>query len=623
MINILNNSNSRFLFTQKMALYGLPILAIIGITLPILVGQKDLSLLASYLVIPMIFAPIAYRINSNDSTMYNKYDERIFKVLIIIYFFSLAISIYLLYAYNIRPTIYYVIISIMAISILLEILAFDNSRIRTILILVQIMIIILDVTWGVTLKYYYFIGRTDLIAHVWIIENLIKNGYTTDVLWDYKAFQLWHILVSCVYYIAKIPLTIHKTALVTNAIIFSFLIVFSFLLSSKLFNDRKISLLSVLLVCFYPDVIFYSMYSIARSVVMPLQILLLWNLFSKEKNRILLSLLLSIALIMYHQVSMLFILIIFIIIIFLRKLYFIGYKYIEIKYILCVIIINVFYWMYYSEELFSLLVNIVFESKPPGVLTHQVLNVPLSELLNYSQYSILLLFIIFGFLSMNDFCKQKKLAKIFIIVGLISVAVSFPGPASIFDMLVKNMNIARFGEHTFFFSCIAGGYGIFSMYLRSRNFSKIIILSLVFLMFFLCISNDFTASDNPIIKRPFYTYYLTQSEVISLNQIADHSDGHLLGDYVTWRYFDFSKYKNISYPLSINKKTNKFSKYSEIDIILIRNGELQKRPLKLISSSSNKPVYQPYNYFYIDLPIWNSLNSFRKIYDSQVINVYI
>ena len=52
--------NNRFALTEKAVFYLLIILAVGGMTVPILLGNYHLSLLGSYLGIPMILAPVIW-----------------------------------------------------------------------------------------------------------------------------------------------------------------------------------------------------------------------------------------------------------------------------------------------------------------------------------------------------------------------------------------------------------------------------------------------------------------------------------------------------------------------------------------------------------------------------------
>ena len=140
-------------------------------------------------------------------------------------------------------------------------------------------------------------------------------------------------------------------------------------------------------------------------------------------------------------------------------------------------------------------------------------------------------------------------------------------------------------------------------------------------MAFLSISNDFNASDNPLIKRPFYTFYLTEEETASFKNIPNITEGYVMSDYITTRYLMDSPFESKSQLLEVDRENMSFLRNSNHDILLIRQQELNKRPLKLYSSEIDKFKLNPgwvtsLDYYYNDLPLWNNLENYSKIYNS-------
>jgi hypothetical protein len=145
-------------------------------------------------------------------------------------------------------------------------------------------------------------------------------------------------------------------------------------------------------------------------------------------------------------------------------------------------------------------------------------------------------------------------------------------------------------------------------------------------MTLLSISNDFSASDNPLVKRVFYTFYLKEEETVAFNHIANITTGYVMSDYVTLRYLQSSPYMSKSNILEIDAK-NRLLKNTSDDTILIRNEEFKKRPLRFFPSLTGR--FQPnpgekgsYDYYYSDSPLWSNLEKYNKIYDSGGVNGY-
>lgn len=634
----MNDSDGKFALTHKLILYTAPIVAIVGVVIPLIFGQFSLSLLGSYLAIPMIFAPFIYLKLCLKPYIPRNSKKSLLLALLILYFVGSSISIFLIFFFEIRPIAYYIIITIMATCILLEILLNDRlSRTNVIIILLQIMFLSLNIIYGVSLKYFYFIARTDPLAHAWFIDSIIKYGHVTSILETYKPFPLWHILVSSLYDIFSLPVPVHKIMFLTGGLVFSFLIVIVYLITLKLFRSDNLGLLSSLFVCFYSDVVYFGTSSIARSIVMFLELVLILLLLDINSiKKIILSIFLTLTIILYHPASIPFILLILLVIYAFQKFYGVDgeRKFLTISYLLTSFIMTLMYWMFYAEEIFQNLIETAIERPPPGILSASIVYFPLNELFNYLQYGFLFFFVLLGVLMVLQPKGVSGLSKIFCLSGLFLALISFPGPALLMNKLASGIQITRLVEYSFLFICIAGAVGLFLVYHNSGKQSQIILVLLVIVMCFLSISNDFSASDNPLVKRIFYTYYLTEEEITAFNHVAKMGKGYLMSDYVTNRYFRFSPYRYVARVLDVDKENMNFLIYNDNDIILIRKQELSKRPLKLYTSepdtsepekamrSSIKRIFKE-EYCYNDLYIWKTLEKFNEIYDSKGVVAYI
>lgn len=517
----------------------------------------------------------------------------------------------------------------MAAAVLLQILLFKTSKKNTLIILVQIMILILDIIWGVNLKYYYFIGRTDLFGHTWMINNLLHDGFISNKFEIYIAFPLWHILCSIFSEISSIRLPAYKTAFFLNVIIYALMMVGIYLVLNKIFNNDKISLLGALFASINPDVIFYGMYSIPRSVVSFLEVILLLLLVVRATpERIILSIVLTFALIVYHPASMPFILLLLLILLLMQRAFSLenlGHL-LSSNYFIFAICMTIMYWAFYAERLFRTLIKSLLTPAPAGVLTKSIVQTPINELINYLQFTPLLIFIIIGSLWILRSEKISGLGKIIPLLGLLSPIFTFPGPSLLLNKLAA-MNLARFGEYSYIFICISAAVGLYCLfYSCTNNKIKTTIIIFFSVMAFLSISNDFTASDNPLIKRPFYTYYLTKQECFAFDHLAACTSGYIMSDYITTRYLLASKYKDNTHILEVNQQKMEFLRQSEKDILLIRKGELKKRPLMLYSCTGPfqfKPSWRSLDYYYRDLSLWDHLKKYDKIYESDGVAGYI
>src|SRR5665647_1184950 len=164
----------------KLALVLLPAAGVLGPVVALLLKQYNLVLLSLYMAIPMVLAPVIYSVYKRGAyrESFAQSSGR-FSLLIVGYAVLFVASLFVLYFYDVRPTGYYFLIAAVATIVLLEIIAFDvSSPKRTSAVLLQITLLGNSLIWGVTLKYYYFIGRTDVPVHIFYVDTILTVSYT-------------------------------------------------------------------------------------------------------------------------------------------------------------------------------------------------------------------------------------------------------------------------------------------------------------------------------------------------------------------------------------------------------------------------------------------------------------
>lgn len=632
----MEKSNSRFEITAKIIFYALPILGIFGMIIPSVVGQLNLTLLGSYIAVPLIIAPIIHNKIANKKLNLIELNNKVFILFLIAFFVCISLSIITLYINSYRPILYYVIITVMSLLILFEIMLFKDSNIKTKIILFQLMTLLLCILWSVNLNYFYYISRTDPIFHITAIESLINSTYINEEVFGiYKPFPLWHLLCTIVHHISALNLPTQKTMFFINGIIYSFIPIVTYLISNKLFNNSKLSLISALFICINTDVISYGLSSISRSVVSFLFLLLLLILLHKSNIKmLLLSIILIFPITMYHTASTPFILVILLLLSLGNYIYRVNgnIKFLNYNYIGLFVLINIFYWMFYAELMFETIITSIIREAPSGVLTSSIIYTPLNELFNYIHYTPLLFFMIVGTLAVLHSSSASPKGKVFCLIGLMAVAVAFPGPILLINKLTGDLNVGRFGQYLYPFISLTASVGFFTIFNNTKKYQKFIVLILFTSLVFLSVSNDFVASDNPLIERPFYTFYLTEQEIYSFNTVSAFSTGSIMSDYVTSRYFLLtnSSQNDKSHILEIDSTNMRLLREKENDIFLLRFSELSKRPLKLYTNTDGQFKLNPswergakLDYYYDDLNLWGEMEVYNKIYDTKGVQAFI
>lgn len=620
-------STRRFGITGTAFLYVLPVLAIVAVSATVAMNLYSLSVVALYLAIPMLVGPLWYlRFRRSPCTELNL-GNQFFLLLVFIYTAGLLVSVVLLCTADVRPFAYYVVIGVIATSIFLEVLLFSGSKRRSTLILTQTIILSLDIIWGVTLKYHQFIGRTDPLAHLRFIEDLVAEGHVTSSFGVYESFPLWHIQIASLYAVIDGAIPLDKLMFLTNGVIYAAMLLLVYTVTLRIFRDSRIALLASLFVCLNPDFIIYGMASISRSVESFLVVFLILLLFRGEDVRkTILAASLIPVIIAYHTASMPYVIVVVLAIAVVQSIYRIDRadRVLTSRYLVVATAMTVMYWAFNAEKLFQLIIKNIANPAPAGVMTTSTLSMPFNELFNYLHYALILFFVIVGALGALHLKKRLDPAKMFCLLGMLSVAVSFPGPGMLSDKLSGDFNLLRFGEYTFLFISIAGAAGAawaFTRNGRAPRITKAAVVILFASMTILSVSNDFTASDNPLVKRPFYTFYLTEEETEAFDFVAMSADGYVMSDYVTSRYVMFSLYDEKYHLLEVSDDGERFLTGSEQDVILIRFSELNERPLKLYSSSGDEFILRPnwgesLTYYYGDSPLWNSLTEYDVIFDT-------
>jgi hypothetical protein len=616
-------SERKFAVMRSIFLYLIPILALAGLITPVILGMHGLTLLGSYLAIPMLLGTLAFLRYRDRICTEAHLNEQLFHLFPIVYFLLFALSEMMLDLSDIRQFEYYITVTLMSTMILLEILLFQPTRTRVILIMAQIMALNLNLIWGVTMKYYLFIGRTDPIAHIYYISTLMETAHVTDAFDNYRAFPLWHILVYILYITMKSPIPMEKMIFLANGLVYAVIIPMTYVVSRKVFKDTSLALLVSLIIVFFTDMLIYGMSSLPRSVVAFFELLLLFFILSKDSTKShLASVALVPVLIMYHPVSMPFILILFILLIIMDSIFHDDeQRIISKKYSFICLTICLVYYMYYSTYILQALIENIMDSMPSVLATKGISGAPLDEVINYLQHVPLIFFIVFGTLWSLGEKSFSIRAKKLCLLGVLASVVSFPGPVLLLTSFAKDFNVMRFGEYAFIFIIMAASVGFSGLFHKVRRYGRVIMVVVFVFMVLLSVSNDFVASDNPLVKRPFYTFYMTEEEVDSLNHVPGIAVGRVISDQIVTRYLECSPFQAKSQIMEVDGRNMSILKNSFEDLLLIRGGELERRPLKLYSATGSKFILRPsltkrLEYYPRDLPVWSQLGDFNQVYNS-------
>jgi hypothetical protein len=192
--------------------------------------------------------------------------------------------------------------------------------------------------------------------------------------------------------------------------------------------------------------------------------------------------------------------------------------------------------------------------------------------------------------------------------------------------LAQNLGLDRIGEYAFPFLILIAAAGIAGLFFRSGKYGKAALVVIFCIWAVLAVSNDWVASDNPLVKRPFYTYYFTEQEVTGMDKLVTHATDILESDYVANRYYEGSNNEAYTTILEVDAPNMTFVRHCPLDILLVREGEHDKRELRVAALDNSKFIAKPEagSFVYVDRnkDVWGTLAGYNRIYDSEAIQAY-
>lgn len=229
----------------------------------------------------------------------------------------LIVSVILILLYPTRSWAYFVIISLISGLLFTQIICERQERSDS-LIIFEIMLLSLNIIWGVSLKYPLYFGYTDTLTHLSFIQIIVQTGHTKGLDASYLYYPLFHIFNAIGVEITGITLT--KCLFIMTGISWQIGILFSYLIFKQFSNSKILSLIACLLFALSSDFIFYGTYAVTRSLDFIVALALFYLILQKPNVKyIFLSLIaISTVILMHHATVVFFIPVLVILYIFQR-----------------------------------------------------------------------------------------------------------------------------------------------------------------------------------------------------------------------------------------------------------------------------------------------------------------
>jgi hypothetical protein len=461
--------------------------------------------------------------------------------------FYIGSIVVLLLSQGDRPWYYFVFILVTYLSVFLQIF---SKEVKPSFVLIESFLIMVNLTYSVTLNYDFYFGTTDILPHIFLSELTKVTGHIIPVsISDYAFFPLYHVLVAETSEILNI--SVKNSLFLITSPIYAVTIVFLYYLFNHITHNRQISLLSCLLFSSSSTVLYHSAYMVTRTMAFVGFILLLYLVYSVnfKENKFsfkTFSVIVLVFLILVHNVSILqFVLLL---VILLASEYIIGVgNYVSKPFFLLLNVAFTSYWffvayLFMQRSLTPRLQSHFWDSIVLTVGGSDVLEEGLISLIGLLDKSVFLFFALIGigFLLKN---YRKNYASVFGLFALLTLLFYVPNPLNTIWQFKVLFRVDRFMLFVSPFMAFIMGYGIYVFwnYMDRYGPKKFNTMSFVILLFavFVFISSVFSISDSNMLGQSAKHEYFKNNELRGFEHVYKYvpEGSSVYSDYYTTRYF--------------------------------------------------------------------------------------
>lgn len=609
-----------------------PVFALVGVGVPLALGRETFAILGVYVAVPLVLGTVvSLTVRYPDGSLDSGHRPTVpFKPLVVGYVVCQAGSLVLLALSPVRPTAYFLVVAAGVVFLFLQMLRARLTSTRVGLVLAQCGALVLNLLWGVTFKYEFFFGRSDVFPHAAYATQVVDTGHVTTAFENYEWFPLWHVLAAIERLYLGIPVPPRYFFFLTNGLAYAVLVGGIYLLARRLVDSQRVALAASLFTALNTWVILYGMYSIPRSAVAVLSVFLLVVLVDRGPRATLVFLVLLGGILVYHPVSIPFVLVMLGAVYLVQNVFGDGWVNDPVHYRHFLLIggVQLAYWGLVARDLYRKVLTRLTAAGISGAAgvggTGASIPNPAAELVNYLQFSFLLLLVAVAVLVGLRSDRLPWVGKVTVLSGALVSVVSFPGPTLLLSKFASNFNILRFGQYTFPLIGIAGAVGAVTLFdgdvrvggPRSRAVFRGLVVVFVFSTAFLAVSNDFVASDNPTVEREFYNFYLSESELDGYGTVSALAHGRVITDVIGCKYLANTRYKDCTV-LQTNPDRTELLTGDDDNVVVLRTTDLRERGLQAFPTTAydQSPTFR-YGEVYLETssPAWDDLERWHKVY---------
>jgi hypothetical protein len=480
--------------------------------------------------------------------LFTTHPELLYWFFIIIFISSISLLIISPY----RSLYYFLMLSLLASTIAVQIL---SKNLHPEFILIEIILFMLNIILGVTLKYPFYFGFTDIAPIIDTMQVTALSGHVIPPDFDlsYTNFPLYHILIA--ESSLMMNLDIHTTFFLVSSIVYVAVMVILFKIVHFFLKNVQFALFTCLLYSCTSIVITYGTYVVPRVMAFLGFLILLYLSLKRmyEKDTwpfFILQYLLVCYIILVHQVSIFQILSLLVFLLGSEWLME-SHKTISPLFLATFFTISLSYWFFIATEFFRVVVQNSKMALMSESLSFIRPSIQAGNELDYlftnidSAIMVLLIFIGLGYLLWNWQDRSRTALGFF---GLVMLPFYIPNPL---QLLWTSLVLFRADRMMLllapFFSIIMG-IGVYSLIsqLERRKYRMDRVLILIFIVIFLFAFFSLTSNNAPDSKdlpwrgpRRHFNQQEIDSYTFAFRYIPYGSQ--LYSDYYTNRYFLFKK----------------------------------------------------------------------------------
>lgn len=471
------------------------------------------------------------------------------KTKIILFFILFGISAISLLLTPYRPWYYFVLIVALYCVIFLQIL---DAKPNPYLILTELSCVMGNLIFGLQFKYSLYFGYTDIIPHLYLSKVTYLSSHTIPIDLDntYANFPLYHIFIAMGKSILGVDFRIAFILLTSFA--FISLVWLIYLLADEIHPNVQLSLLISLVFACTPSVITYSTYVVTRVMAFIGFVYLLYLTQKRIRSSLrahfsVLLAIISIYIILVHQVSILQILPL-LILLFGLELFVNDRVSIRPDILALVTVTFSAYWVIVSTVMSEIILT-----KTESISAAEIAQVR-SEVQAGNEYiflwnnldtTVTIFLVLFG-IGYLLWAYRSKYPSVIGLFALIMIPLRFPSPLTASSLAMITFRTDRFDLLLAPFYAIVIGFGFVSLFhavhkkTTIRTFAPICCL---FIFSFLCISAlvDGTASDCVDISSNQSRVYFTEPELNAFEFVTDKA---LYGSAITSDLYSSRMFEN-------------------------------------------------------------------------------